>query len=293
MDFGFGADEQFVAADDDDAVFETVGVDAQGWVVVVDDVAGAFEETGVAFDRVGLGVVGDGAVDGVPRTEIVPVELGRDDETTGGDFGQGDIHGFGLEGLECGDGLGIVAGDESGAEGLEGGVDGWVSFGECVGEGTERPEEHAGVPEVSAGFEVGDGTFAVGFFVELGDVVDGAGRGIAHFDVAESGFGTVGGDADDADGVVGGAGGEEFVAGGEEGFEGLDVVVGGEEGHFDVAPGFWVAGAGATGGPDDGADGVALVGFGVGLGGIEMGTVGAGGFDEGGDGLDDDVFDSG
>lgn len=295
LGFGTGGDEDGVVGEDDDAVVDSDESD-EGTVLgatVVDDVVGGIDLDEVTDGGIAGIVVGDMACEGGPGAEVIPSE---------GTVGDDDIGGFFEEGVVDADlaDLGVFGGEDlaevgrTDGGGLEPTETGGVHVGlvglEALGDGIEGPDEHAGVPAVIAGGEVGDGTFEGGFLDELEGVEEGGGagevgEGSAGVDVAVAGGGFVGLDADgDHDGLGGG----EVEGIGEHLLEACgigDDVIGGEDGH----DGVWRACADDGGAEGDGGAGIATDGFGDDVAGGEFGELTADFVGLGGAGDDEDM----
>lgn len=113
-------------------------------------------------------------------------------------------------------------------------MEGGLLAGELVEEDVDAPDEHAGVPQVFAGLDVGPGEREGGLLLEGGDLADVVGAGgLADVEVAVAGLGVGRGDADGHQQAVLGAA-DRRPQHGREGGDVADQLVGGEGTHDGV-----------------------------------------------------------
>ena len=225
-----------------------------------------------------------------PGADVVPRERAAAHDDIGGFLHDGVVDGNLFEAREVageGGGEGRVVG--LGGPGADEGAELRAEAVEGLEDALRGPDEHAGVPGVFAGGEVGAGGFDIGFLDEATDAHEGDAPGglpgLAGLDVAEAGAGEGGLDADGGQHVVFRAKAKALAEDVAEDGEVADDVVGGQH----AENGLGVAVENPRGGGGDGGGGVAADGFAEHGGGVVRSEEFADGLDEGGVGGDEDV----
>ncbi len=223
------ADEGGILGFHDDEVLNTN--EDEGAVGVVDDeVIFRGLEDSFTLGMITFGIGRQVAGEGWPGAEIVPVKGGLNhgdvigflhDRVVDGDFFE-----LWIKGLEGG--LEIAAVVQGSADLIKGGSEVWQVAADGLVDGGNAPEEHSGIPEKAAFFEVGGGSGQVGFFdksFDLEGVLWIGGEGLTALNITVASGRELGTNANGADdGGLGGHGEGPFEAGLKVGVIGDEVI---------------------------------------------------------------------